>query len=602
VVSVYGPRQKALDSAALPNCDSMRVAEIEVYRLYENIYAELLDLNNIKAEVSYRELGIDDGGEIREEDDLQSGSVRKAVITAPPKPGSGTPGVSSLVFFHVSFMSEDDDILISSREEHGGSGEPLLYLLTNGRWRPLRGLEIALVGMSVGERSIVAMKPSMCMMHPDVDDSWMARELKKMLDLDCRLAYKADLELVGWLNDFTAVPTDGDRVAFKKTLVEGQGWETPRVPFNVQVKIVGHTPDLFRPRQITHPERTLTFDMGDGTMPAEIESVICTMLKGEEVIAFCPLGNQSGSCQGLQEGYIEYKIELIDMVQARDLMGDGQTMKKIIKKGRGEFPMDCPMEDTRVVFKAKIRAKDTGLDTAWLPLLSASIEDEKDLQTGMGELPIIIDAALRLMLIGEVSLLETTVDDALRIFCGSFPAGEKVEIELELVRFDAAKPVQVLDPSEKLVKSKELKADGNILYKKGLYSLAKSKYHKSLGCVGKAYEFSDDDVSEALGIKVSCLLNLAACDQQLGLYPAAISWCDRVLEDHPDNSKAYYRRCRAKQSMSLFEEALEDLEAMVTLDSALAADVSREKSLLMRRWRSAEAKQTRELRDFFSRG
>lgn len=30
------------------------------------------------------------------------------------------------------------------------------------------------------------------------------------------------------------------------------------------------------------------------------------------------------------------------------MAGDGQVMKRIVRKGEGEFPVDCPLEDSRV--------------------------------------------------------------------------------------------------------------------------------------------------------------------------------------------------------------------------------------------------------------
>lgn len=35
-------------------------------------------------------------------------------------------------------------------------------------------------------------------------------------------------------------------------------------------------------------------------------------------------------------------------VQVRDMAGDGQVMKRIVRKGEGEFPIDCPLEDSHV--------------------------------------------------------------------------------------------------------------------------------------------------------------------------------------------------------------------------------------------------------------
>ena len=35
-------------------------------------------------------------------------------------------------------------------------------------------------------------------------------------------------------------------------------------------------------------------------------------------------------------------------MQVRDMTGDGQVVKKILRKGTGEFPIDCPLEDSTV--------------------------------------------------------------------------------------------------------------------------------------------------------------------------------------------------------------------------------------------------------------
>lgn len=35
-------------------------------------------------------------------------------------------------------------------------------------------------------------------------------------------------------------------------------------------------------------------------------------------------------------------------MQVRDMTGNGAVMKRRIKEGTGQFPMDCPMEDSRL--------------------------------------------------------------------------------------------------------------------------------------------------------------------------------------------------------------------------------------------------------------
>eukprot|EP00889_Picochlorum_renovo_P007050 jgi/Picre1/34080/NNA_001555.t1 len=96
------------------------------------------------------------------------------------------------------------------------------------------------------------------------------------------------------------------------------------------------------------------------------------------------------------------------------------------------------------------------------------------------------------------------------------------------------------------------------------------------------------------------MLNLAACCQKNSAFGEAIEWCERALSEHPESTKAYFRRAKAKQSMSLFEEALDDLNQIVKIDSSLEEDVAREKAILRRKARAASQKQKQEFSNFFS--
>ena len=604
-------------------------------RAYEELYA----LSRIKAEVDYKELGIDDGAGEREEQELASGSVRKAVITVSTS--GETPGTSSLVFFQVTFVKEqvtgdvrgpdddgvvqDGDVLASTRAELGGPGVPCVYRLNDGRWRPLRGLEIALLAMPVRERSMVVMKPSMCFLHEDVEDSWMARRLRSMIEgreqesgravEGCGLrgarfvhaTYRADVEMVGWIDDIVDVDLGGERAAFKRIVSEGSGWETPREPFSVSLRVTQQTVEQYGEQEVTCAERTIECEIGDGTLSQELEAVVCTMRKGEEAIVLCPETSAAPlAASRLQDRYVEYRVCLLDLTQARDLMGDGKTMKRIVRKGQGEFPIDCPMEDTRVVLRAKIRGR--GGETTWSRFMAAAMDGEVEIETGMGDAPLVVDAAVRLMLKGELSILTTVMDDSLRRFCCDqdadeelmFAEGASVDIHVELVDFDASPPIQILEPGEKLIKARKFKEDGNKLYKKGVFPLAKAKYSKAINCLGKGFEFSDEDIDEVIGIKTSSMLNLAACEQQLQAYSEAIQWCERVLEDDTENTKALFRRSKALASLAKFEEALADLDKMLEIDPSLG-EVERERALIRRKMKLAEEKQRREFGNFFLR-
>ena len=46
-------------------------------------------------------------------------------------------------------------------------------------------------------------------------------------------------------------------------------------------------------------------------------------------------------------------------VQVRDMTGNGEVVKRRIKEGTGQFPMDCPMADSRL----QIHYRYAGLST-----------------------------------------------------------------------------------------------------------------------------------------------------------------------------------------------------------------------------------------------
>ena len=513
------------------------------------------------------------------------------------------------MFFHVSITTDEDEnekekVLFTTRKEHGGSGEPCLYILESGGARPLRGIEIALHSMAKGERSIIVMKPELCFLHGDVDKSCMAKHLMDSSIINPKRDYTADVELLDWIATETySFPCSKNHFTFKRVTKEGIGWETPREPFTVTVKIsgklVGYNTNV--ERDMVYSETILTCEIGDGTLPKDLEAGICSMRKEEQASIFCPVTSSHAMFEkgavmfnldptkSIQYSYVEFEVKLLDMLQARDLMGDGKTIKGIIRMGEGEFPIDCPMEDTLVSIVASSRRKG---ESEWSDIRNTDGDGSIQVHTGMGELPDILDAAVRLMLANEVSILSTTVDKRLQPFIDAkYTEGTQIEIKVELKHFEPSVPLEGLDPKSKLERGKQLKQQGNKLYKENRISLAQSKYKKALVCVGRLFEFEDEDLQMANEIKVSSMLNLAACAQQESEYGEAVKWCEKVMDEYPENSKAYFRRSKAKQSMALFEEALEDLNTMLELDPSLKDEVLREKRVLVKKAKEASERQ-----------
>ncbi len=91
------------------------------------------------------------------------------------------------------------------------------------------------------------------------------------------------------------------------------------------------------------------------------------------------------------------------VMQVRDLTGTGEVTKRRVKDGRGEFPMDCPLEDNRVCIHYTACMVSTGqivVDTRQTPP-----GQPLEFDTGMGAACEALDMAVRLMTPGEVSVV-----------------------------------------------------------------------------------------------------------------------------------------------------------------------------------------------------
>lgn len=84
------------------------------------------------------------------------------------------------------------------------------------------------------------------------------------------------------------------------------------------------------------------------------------------------------------------------------------------------------------------------------------------------------------------------------------------------------------------------------------------------------------------GLKLKCLLNLAACQLQNYSYDCAVENCTRALEIDPNNIKALYRRGTALVQLQEYERAKCDLEQAKNLDPKNPA-VDRQLGLLKQR-------------------
>ncbi|XP_016491520.2 peptidyl-prolyl cis-trans isomerase PASTICCINO1-like isoform X1 [Nicotiana tabacum] len=128
------------------------------------------------------------------------------------------------------------------------------------------------------------------------------------------------------------------------------------------------------------------------------------------------------------------------LTQVRDVLGDGRLIKCRIRDGRGEFPMDCPLQDSllRVHYKGLLLNEektvffDTKFNNNGQPL---------EFSSGEGLVPQGFEMCVRLMLPGEIALVTWPPDYAYDKFerPANVPEGAYVQWEIELLDFNTPK-------------------------------------------------------------------------------------------------------------------------------------------------------------------
>merc|ERR1712217_11104 len=93
-------------------------------------------------------------------------------------------------------------------------------------------------------------------------------------------------------------------------------------------------------------------------------------------------------------------------------------------------------------------------------------------------------------------------------------------------------------------------------------------------------EKDEEVVAQAMKVRLTLLLNLAACDLKTENYQQAVEKCGAVLAAEPENQKAMYRKGVALANLGSFTEARESLKGALQLvdkeDVATQRDIRRE--------------------------
>ncbi|KAI8556769.1 hypothetical protein RHMOL_Rhmol05G0281100 [Rhododendron molle] len=464
---------------------------------------------------------------------LVPGGLMKAVIR--PGGGDSSPADGDQVIFHCTVRTLDGVVVESTRSGLGGNGTPTRHVL--GKSKMILGLLEGIPTMQKGEIAMFKMKPEL---HYGEEDCPLS--VSDSFPVDAELHF--EIEMI----DFSKVISE-DLGVVKKVTDEGQGWESPREPYEVKAWISAKAGDGKLILSHTQGE-PVCFTFGNSEVPKGLEMGIGTMSRGEKAVIYVSKHYLTKSpfmpmVEGLEE--VHFEVELVHFIQVRDMLGDGRLIKRRIRDGRGDFPMDCPLHDSllRVHYKGMLLNEgktvfyDTRVDNDGQPL---------EFSSGEGLVPEGLEMCVRLMLPGEISLVTCPPDYAYDKFArpASVPEGAHVQWEIELLGFEMPKDWEGFNFREIMTDVEKIKGTIPVL-ELGETEVARG-YKTVLISVQVLREFNhvhpqDDDEGKEFADT-------------------------RVLDGNPVHVKALYRRGMAYMSAGDFDEARNDFNKMMSIDKS----------------------------------
>lgn len=241
---------------------------------------------------------------------------------------------------------------------------------------------------------------------------------------------------------------------------------------------------------------------------------------------------------------VEVELELLDLIQVRDMTGDGTVIKRRLKQGQGEFPIDCPLQDTTVCLHYRVRrlqlspgqtvqeassssggfaVRDSN-STPWAFDSRQRQGESSDsssgaidppplvLDTGCGEMPSALELAIKLMVPGELARVASLPSHAYKSasalpeewrttkdaagggeegVSSSTPSSlltpppgitpsDAVEFEVELVSFDKEGHWLTMPMADRFFLAENIRAKANALFRSKRYVFARRRYERLL--------------------------------------------------------------------------------------------------------------------------
>ncbi|XP_037497494.1 peptidyl-prolyl cis-trans isomerase PASTICCINO1 isoform X2 [Jatropha curcas] len=395
-----------------------------------------------------------------------------------------------------------------------------------------------------------------------------------------------------------------DLGVIKKVINEGQGWESPREPYEVQIRVLAKTGNgkVILSQMQGEP---YFFTIGKSEVPKGLELGLGSMTREEKAVIYVTNQHLTESpLMPVLEGFdeVHFEVELVHFTQVRDMLGDGRLIKRRLRDGRGEFPMDCPLHDSllRVHYKGMLLNEekqifyDTRVDNDGQPL---------EFSSGEGLVPEGFEMCVRLMLPGEIALVTCPPDYAYDKFQrpANVPEGAHIQWEIELLGFEMPKDWTGMDFPTIMGEAEKIRNTGNRLFKEGKFELAKAKYEKVLREFNHVNPQDDEEGKVFADTRNLLNLNLAACYLKMGECKKSIEYCNKVVDANPAHVKGLYRRGMAYMANGDFEEARSDFEMMMKVDKSSEPDATAALQKLKQKKQEVEKKARKQFKGLFDK-
>lgn len=147
-------------------------------------------------------------------------------------------------------------------------------------------------------------------------------------------------------------------------------------------------------------------------------------------------------------------------------------------------------------------------------------------------------------------------------------SGEQVTYMVELHELATVKTWN-FQGQARLDEGERRRQQGNEAFRAGNLDVAERKYRRALEFVEMDSGRSDDD-EEKTAARKSCLAiwgNLSQVLLNKRQYKECVQYCAKVLDVEPQNPKALYRRAKANDALSEWDDAKRDLEKLLAADA-----------------------------------